>query len=183
MAKNSFAARVLTMLRREFPGRSFRADDLIAPLMIKTRAEKKRLSTALRDHYRAGRLERPERGLYRLPGKSAGTEPLGRDRMWAVLRMRGTVTVSDLVELCGVSKRYASEYLRMLVRNEMVRVIPRQGRRPRRYQLIRRDRVEAPTDEEKSRRLRDRRRRLLEEAAAAIDRARDLVKEARQLEE
>lgn len=54
--------------------------------------------------------------------------------MWRTLRVRKTLTVDDLIELSGASRYYAKNFLRRLIKREIVRAI-KIGRKWK-YQLI-----------------------------------------------
>ena len=154
MARNSFAGRMLAIIKKEYglSGGEFGVDELIEPLFIQTRKDKKRCLNALCDHADAGRLVRVSRGRYRLPhtGEHRREKPPIRNRMWSILRWKGTVTIADLQELTGASESYAREYLQLLSRREIVRRLPQPGNQPSKYQLIKTDQVEPPVNDEKA---------------------------------
>ncbi len=154
MARNSFAGRVLATIKKEYglSGGEFGVDELIAPLFLQTRKDKKRCLNALRDHVEAGRLVRAARGRYRLPyaDERHRKKPPIHKRMWNIMRWKGTVTIADLQELTGTSESYAREWLRMLIRREIVRRLPQPGNQPCKYQLIKRDQVTPPVNDEKA---------------------------------
>ncbi len=191
MARNSFAGKVLSAIKTLDEGRTgFRAADLIAPLNIKTRDLARKISVALGDHCRAGRLVKIETGLFRLPqGDEKRTlcpaGPTIKDRMWAILRSRGTVTVADLQELASARAAYAKEFLRMLTRREIVRELKQPGNKPAKYQFIKPEMVLPPLDDKKADRLKALRAKkklagieALRQAGRALDRATERARDA-----
>jgi len=117
---------------------------------------KKRLYTTIRDLLRAGEIERRGEGVYAWKGKAR--KPDRREVMWRILRARRFVTVEDLQEMAGVSRDYAREWLRMILKKEIVRK-ERSG-----YRLVS-DPVEMPENTEKTEKLRDLRKRMAQAAA------------------
>ncbi len=79
--------------------------------------------------------------------------PNKREIMWRLLRMRRRVSVEDLMEMAGVSKDYAKQWLRVLVQREVVRKDQKPGL-PGAWRLIN-DQTEMPEDEDKAARLRN----------------------------
>ena len=131
----------------------FRAAELVGPLNVSSYKESHKISSALGDHAKAGRLVKIETGLYRLPSvaeivaKTVGgalVSPMVKDKMWSILRSRGTVTVADLQELAGAKASYAQEWLRMLIKREIVKGLPQSGNQQWKYQLVKRHLVAAP---------------------------------------
>ena len=181
MARNSFAGRVLAAIKTLENGTTgFRAADLIAPLHLKSREQARKISIALGDHFKAGRLVKIETGLFRLPRYGENQQsvdqrpqppaaPLIKDRMWSVLRSLGTVTVADLQMLAGASAEYAKEYLRMLAKREIVRALPQPGNQPSKYQFIKREMVQPPSDDKKADRLKAQRAKKRTAAIASLD--------------
>lgn len=94
------------------------SDALSIALGIKTRLEHKRLLNVLSELHLAGRLRRIETGRYSAPMWQP--KPDRRQRMWRILKMRRRVQVDDLVEMAEVSRDYAKEWLRMLVKQGAV---------------------------------------------------------------
>lgn len=117
---------------------------------------KKRLYTTIRDLLRAGEIERRREGVY--AWKEKARKPERREVMWRLLRARIIVTVEDLQEMAGVSREYAEEWLRMLVKKEIVR------KTGKIYRLLSAP-VEMPENTEKAGQLRDLRKRMAEAAA------------------
>ncbi len=127
--------------------------DRLGIALPKTR---KRLHTTIRDLLRAGEIERRGEGVYAWKEKARKTER--REVMWRLLRARVFVTVEDLQEMAGVSREYAEEWIRMLVKKEIVR------KTGKAYRLVS-DPVEMPENTEKAGQLRDLRKRMAEAAA------------------
>lgn len=178
----SFAAQVrAAALQLGQNGAEFSAGALSHASGIQDRDGEKRLTWVVRDFKRTGELLPVSKGVYRL-GERATTRPVPKKQvMWRTLRGRRTVTVDDLIEFAGVSRDYAGEWLRVLVRRGVVRNLP-DGK----YQLVK-DSVEQPADDRKAERLRalraERKERLeralndaqirMNQAATLIDLARD----------
>lgn len=83
-------------------------------LNVQTRLQHKRLCNTLSELHLAGRLRRIEMGRYSAP--TDPPKPDRRQQMWAFFRMRRRVQVDDLMEVAAVSREYAKEWLRMLVK-------------------------------------------------------------------
>jgi len=89
------------------------ADDIYKKLKIRSKNDRKRIVWILSDLTLAGRLTRLRQGNY---GPGVQPKPDKHERMWRVLRMRHRIQVDDLIEMAGVSKDYAKQWLRLLVR-------------------------------------------------------------------
>ncbi|MDD2462533.1 MAG: hypothetical protein PHI97_00895 [Desulfobulbus sp.] len=121
MAHQSFAKTVLetALLLASQNNGQVNTDALSIELRLKNSREHKKLISALGDLQFSGRLRRISQGVYgppvqkRLPNK--------REIMWRLLQMRRRVSVEDLMELAGVSREYAKQWLRVLVKREVVR--------------------------------------------------------------
>lgn len=132
--------------------------------MIQTHQDKKRGWSALRDLYRAGELERVGRGEYRSRARSDAA-PKKQTVMWRFLKMRRVVTVDDLVVAGEASQAYAREWLRGLVRKEIVK-----KREDGAYVLIQDlPAPEPPRDDAKAEALRELRRRRRQRVLDALD--------------
>ena len=152
MAHQSFAKDVLDMLKtvcRELPGPA-EAGAISSRLCLRTRKEHKRLLNTLSDLSRQGRIVRVSQGVYAEAKPAA--EPDKREVMWRLLKMRRRGTVDDLVEMAGVSRDYAREWLLILVRREVARKIQEPGKAG--LWVLINDTAEMPLDENKAARLR-----------------------------
>jgi len=96
--------------------------DVASALFVQTRVDNKKVLNALSDLKKSGRLGHIERGVYGKPA-AAGKVIEKREVMWRLLRMRRQLSVDDLVELAGVSRDYAQEWLQMLAGREIVKVL------------------------------------------------------------
>lgn len=151
-------------LCREHGGQA--TTDAISILVgAQTRLQHKRVLNVLSDLLRQGRLTRVQQGVYGPPANKPA--PDKREVMWRILRMRRRVQVADLIEMAGVSKDYAREWLRVLVEREVVRKHQSPGLAAT-WQLIN-DTYTMPEDEAKAARLRDLRRQKKQAAITAID--------------
>ena len=151
MAHQSFAQRVLGMLRevcRE--GGKADAGEMSSRLLLQTRKEHKRMLNTLSDLARQGRIVRVSQGVYAEAKPAAEADK--REVMWRLLKMRRRVTVDDLVEMAGVSRDYAREWLLILVRREVARKIQEPGKAG--LWVLINDTAEMPLDENKAARLR-----------------------------
>lgn len=127
-------------------------NEVSAAMKPQTRQQHKNILNTLSELSRAGRLQRLRQGVYAPVADSK--KPERRQVMWSLLRMRKPgVTVDDLVEMAGVSRDYADEWLRMLARREVVRMVDRPGKQA--LWILIKDSIEMPNDDEKAARLRD----------------------------
>ncbi len=178
MAQQSFAKTVNDTLQAaaRSGGGEADANKLSCLLHLQTRQEHKRLLNTLSDLSRRGKIVRVRQGVY-APAPAAG-EPDKREIMWRLLKMRRRVTVDDLMEMAAVSRAYANEWLRLLVKREVVSCIQEPGQ-PGRWVLIN-DCAEMPQDSDKAERLRNIRLKK-KKALARIDSIRTLLAELKQL--
>ncbi len=132
-------------------------------LDLTTGRERSKLSGALCDMVKSNRIRRVKTGVYAAPVKEKST-PKKQEVMWRVLRARKVVTANDLVELAGVTKGYAQEWLRTLVKWEAVRRLEN-GK----HRLIA-DTVQPPLLTDNAIKLREIRRKA-KEAHVALDMA------------
>lgn len=120
----SFAAKVRLIVNTYGP---LHMDNIYIYLGIDDgdRKHKERVTTALRDSMRTGRVVRTAPGTYG-PGSQAHDREITRasnkkDVMWRVLRAKKAVTRQTLAELAAVSEHYAKEWLLTLEKMEVVR--------------------------------------------------------------
>lgn len=136
------------------PSDNVMASDVCDCLDLIRDAEKQPVYNAMRDMARRGEIVKVESGVYRkikllTPSLRAPVQ----QRMWAILRMRRTVTAYELASLSGASVEYAQEYLGTLATKEIVRCIEMPGAGQSKYQLLV-DTVDMPQQEAKAERLR-----------------------------
>lgn len=174
-----FAGRCRAAWQKMGPERTWTPDDLADAVDLRSYVGKRKISTVLRDAVRRGELERVGPGRYR--ACRIQQKPLGKDRMWSILRMRRRATVDDLAELAGVGRSYAKEYLSALVRADVVRTSEGLGRRTV-YEVVQADQVSTPASDTAAK-LRDLRARH-KRAAEALVKAMEALEVARaELEE
>jgi hypothetical protein len=130
--------------------------------------DKRPMRWALRDMCRTGEVERLEPGVVAYRGRNKGAPDI-REAMWAVLRMRQSVTIADLQELADASLFYAREFMTMLVRRGCVESIRRKDH-TRIYRLIKDTGPRTPRDNQKADKLRAI-REAKKQAMAQLDRA------------
>lgn len=137
--------------------------------------DKRAMHSAIKDMVKTGEICRLGKGV--LVYRGLDKKPDIKSAMWAVLRMKRTVTISDLQELSSASVDYAKEFLGMLVKRGCVERIPQKGRIV--FRLIDDEGPETPMDTKKAEKL----RRIREEkkrAMAEIDKAGDALMTASQ---
>lgn len=179
MAHQSYAQRVLEKLREVCLDMHGKADagELSSRLHLQTRKEHKRMLNTLSDLSRAGKVVRVSQGIYAEAKPAA--EPDKREIMWRLLKMRRRVTVDDLVEMAGVSRDYAREWLLILVRREVARKIQEPGKAG--LWVLINDSAEMPLDEDKAARLRNIRLKKKKAIAGKLDAIDAVLGEVRQL--
>jgi hypothetical protein len=129
-----------------------------------------RIYETIRRLERRNAIERVQKGLYRYKnGIQSGNGDTKQEVMWRLLRIRRTVTIDDLVELAGVSRVHAGQFLDTMIRNEVAR------KNGDKYSMIK-DTVAMPRDEKTAAKKRAARRAA---ALAAIDNAKAALDDAR----
>lgn len=101
----------------------FGAEDMAKALGLASYAERAQVRVALRDFLKRGEIVCVAHGRYRYSGGSRDVQqkpPQKRVIMWRYLRMRRTVTVMDLMDAARSAEPYVKEWLRALVRMEIV---------------------------------------------------------------
>lgn len=179
MSDKPIASRVREIMKAAPSGTAFTGRALARALGLSSPRERETLRSALRDMRRRGEVERLPDGGYRRTGLKRD-KPEIREVMWHFLRSRrqcgSPVTVADLVEVCGASAKYATEWLQMLTRRGVLKRVSEFGL-PGAYRMVT-DPVEMPEDEPKKARLKavyDHKKRAL----AALDQAARAIIEAR----
>jgi len=90
-----------------------------APEQIAGRKVRPMVQAVMRDLLRSQEAARVTDGVYRWAGRK---EPVQlRQKMWSILRARRVVSIEDLMELTGSSRKYAQQWSRMLEGHELVR--------------------------------------------------------------
>lgn len=178
MAHESFSKRVLVAVTdraASSPEGQATVSDISDALMIQTTAEHKRMLNTLSDLKNAGRIVRVSQGVY-APAKRE-VKPEIRERMWRVLRMRRRVMVDDLVEMAEASTDYASDWLRTLEVQKVVRKINPGVGKSCVWQLIN-DPVEMPVDTDKAAKYRALRLKKKQQALVDLAAAQKLLGKA-----
>lgn len=137
-----------------------------------THMSHKRVLNILSDLLRRGKISRLRQSVYGPPTLEA-PPPQRAEVMWRLLRMRRRVQVDDLVEMAGVSEKYAAEWLRMLLRRGVVIKHQQPGGKGT-WQLVS-DQVEPPENTEKAEALRALRRQRKERALGMIEEAKRVL--------
>jgi hypothetical protein len=151
---DSFAAKVREALAGMGRGATFRIADLCDRVGVRSRRDRERVGTTLRDMLRRGEVRAVpgEKWVYEVVGRSE-EKPSKKKVMWDYARMRkkcgSPVTVEELQEVSAASADYVREWLRSVVRLGAVRDLG-DGR----YQLVQGP-VALPDDGEKAARLRE----------------------------
>lgn len=115
---------------------------------------------------KGGELVRLAPGCYRYKGKPA-RRPTIEERMWFILRKRGTVTADYLSQMADTSQKYALDFLHRL-RPKFVMKIEKAGQVTE-FSLINDPGQKMPKNEAKAAYLRQRRAGLKQEAIARLD--------------
>ncbi len=169
--KNSLANRVrLAVNALVEQGEECSTTNISIKAKAMNRAEHKKVLNALCDMTKTGELRRERRAVYAIGNRKRPTEK--RLIMWRLLRMRHAVSIDELADLAEVHRGYASEWLRTLMKNEVVRLT--RGK----YRLIK-DTVDMPAFDDNAKRLRELRARKKKAAQAALDVADNALAKAR----
>jgi hypothetical protein len=173
-AKTLAAVETLVMEKRTTANPQPEVDvvDIAEVVFVQTRLDQRRMKDALRYYTRKGRIIKLRPGVYTLPANTK-QQTSKQVVMWRLLRARRKVSVNDLIELAGVSRDYAKEWLRGLARRNIVKKVGGE------YRLINDPGPEMPVNEEKAAKLRKLRRRKKQAALAALDKAKKANEEAR----
>lgn len=144
--------------------------DLGDRLGIQTRKDMRKVDEAVKALLKSGDLERQEPGLFRFTGQPL--KPSKQEVMWRYLRARRAVTTEELEEVAEATPDYVREWLRLLVKQKLVR---RDGDN---YRLIQDPGPEPPRNESKAAYLK-RRREQQKQALVKLDAAWAAIAEAR----
>lgn len=155
-------------------GREINYQELARCCDLVFNVDKQYMYGVIKNMRKTGEIERIRRGVCVYKGKD---KPQLHEIMWRFLRSHKVVTIDDLREISGASKNYAMEWMRMLHKHEIVKVI-RTGNL-RKYQLIS-DQVAVPQNEEKAEKQRGIRRQKKREALVALKQAEDAINKARE---
>ena len=153
--KKTFAGKVRKLIAA--CPREFRTQEIAEKLDLVFDKEKQPLYQALRDFAETGEIKKIRQGVFVYKGRKNPAQ--FQEIMWRFLRARKKVTIDDLVEISGAERKYAREWLLMLVRREIVRKYKNGN------YLIIKDTVDMPRNEEKAQRL----RRIRAEKKKALD--------------
>ena len=156
-------------------GKTVTNAQIAAALDMVFNTEKQTLYRTLRDFIKSGEIEKASKGVYKYRGKAG--KPQLQQIMLRALRARKTVTIDDLMEFSRASREYTKNWMRMLVKREIVRRI-RTGNKWK-YQLVN-DPVIMPFNEEKAEKRKIRRQKK-REALAALDAAEKAIRKAREI--
>jgi DNA-binding transcriptional ArsR family regulator len=137
------------------------AKQLISALNLTSQRDKHDLYRTLHDFVKRGEVKALTPGVYKYLHKSSKKEL--KSTMWRLLRARKTVTIEDIQELSGASRKYVVEWLKMLEKRGIVRRF-REGK----YRLVK-DTVVEPENTEKAFRIRELRKKRKEEALTALN--------------
>jgi hypothetical protein len=137
------------------------AKQLISALKLTNQKDKHDVYRTLHDFVKRGEIKSLEPGVYRYVGISSKKEL--KSIMWRLLRARRTVTIEDIQELSGASRKYVVEWLKMLEKREIVRQF-----KGGKYRLVN-DTVVEPENAEKAFRYRELRRKQKQEALTALN--------------
>ena len=146
-------------------------DAIFRAVEARREAEQKKVTTVLSELYQAGRIRRISRGLYGAPlATNAPAKREKRQIMWSILRMRKRVRAEDLVEMADVCEDYALEWLRMLLKQGVVRrELPPEGSMVRAVWHLLQDSVEMPECRQNAEKLRELRKKRKESLLQAMD--------------
>ena len=153
MGQNTFAEQVRkTFIQLRDAGQAeIDNQSLALQLDLISDKDKKPLRSTLRDFVKSGEIECIRPNVYAYKGKSG--QPDIRSAMWAVMRMRKTVTKQDLQELSGASADYAKEFISLLQRRGVIELLPAKRTGSAVYRLVNDTGPQPPEDSEKAARL------------------------------
>lgn len=166
----------IALIKLSRGGKEVTNADLATALDMVFNNEKQTLYRTLRAFHKRGEIEKKRRGVYKYIGKTS--KPQLQQIMWRALRARKTIEIDDLIEIAGASRAYIKEFLRMLVKREIVRLI-RIGKKYK-YQIIN-DPVIMPEDTDNAKKLRKLRQQKKAEALAALKEAESSIKKAKEI--
>lgn len=154
-------------------GREINYQELATRCDLVFNVDKQYMYGIIKNMRKSGEVERIRRGVCIYKGKD---KPQIHEIMWRFLRSKKIVTIDDLREISGASRNYATEWMRMLSKREIVKMI-RIGNL-RKYQLID-DQVIVPQNNEKAEKQRRIRRQKKREALVALGEAQNAISRAR----
>lgn len=169
--KDTFASKVRAVLLTlaDSGRKAVSKDELCDALDLVSNEDKRPLYAVLRDFHKSGEIESPAPHVYVYEGKQRARIDI-QAAIWAVIRMRKSVTVEDLQELTGAKKDYAKEFLQLLVRREVIEKMPAKRNGTSLYRLVNDIGKDTPENDEKAARLR--------KSRAAKKAALDMIAEA-----
>jgi hypothetical protein len=145
-------------------------DQISTKLVVQTRVGHKRVLNLLSDLYRQGRLVRLRQGVYG-PVPASGLILSKREIMKNVVNIRKRVTVADLMEMAGVGKDYAREWLKLMTDNGALRKEQAPGQAATWFRVRELELTDDTVKAERLREMRRRRRERMEGQLAAIETA------------
>lgn len=185
--KDSFAAKIRTAVKK-LRHDTMTYADISSTADLRSTLEEKKMRSTVKDFLKRGEMARIAPGVFRYVGQKKDNKITEKRRvMWNLLKMMRTVTVEDLQELAEVTYDYALEWLRMLVRREIVRKIePEKPSLPCKWQLIK-ELAEMPEDEAQKEKYREIRRQkkdaAMSKALNTIQKGMALARKAEAMEE
>ncbi len=136
----SFAQRIRDIMRIDFKDRDqITYQEIAERLDMIEDKEKQRLYNAMRDFIKRDEVVRISPGVIRYTGKRYDPHPATKTRcMYRLIRAnrRNTISVTDLMANCKVEENTAKEYLQMLVRRGVMRMIKMPDNQPSKYRMI-----------------------------------------------
>lgn len=176
MKHTGLAGRVRKAIQRlDNEGREIASKALAIELDMIADNEKQTLYRVIRDFVKSGEIMRIRPGVFVYNRKDK--QPEIQEVMWRYLRLKKLVTIDDLVAVSRASRDYASEWVCMLARREIVEKI-RLGS-ARKYRLIS-DPVIMPKNEDNAKKLRKLRKQKKREAFVALGEAEAAINKAKQ---
>lgn len=145
-------------------------DQISTKLVVQTRVGHKRVLNLLSDLYRQGRLVRLRQGVYG-PVPASGLILSKREIMKNVVNIRKRVTVADLMEMAGVGKDYAREWLKLMTDNGALRKEQAPGHVATWFRVRELELADDTVKAERLRELRRKRKAQMEGQLAAIEAA------------
>lgn len=174
MKHTGLAGRVRKAIQRlDNEGRKIASKALAIELDMIADNEKQTLYRVIRDFVKSGEITRIRPGVFVYNRKDK--QPEIQEVMWRYLRLKKLVTIDDLVAVSRASRDYASEWVCMLARREIVETIRLGG--ARKYRLIS-DPVIMPKNEDNAKKLRKLRKQKKHEVLKALAEADMAIRKA-----
>ena len=84
-----------------------------------------KLRSVLKAMVKTGEITRVARGKYQYVGEKTGSTTM-QQKAWKIIRARKKVTIEDIIELAGMTKNYAQDWLNTLKANGIVKKASKQ---------------------------------------------------------